>query len=943
MKCHASAATLALLIIFLFIGARIKASALEDTTYLRISIHVFADTTGSGNFNPDSASHITFLQEMVGWINHRLTNLDTLQPLMPSSFIGTTGLQVRVDSIFYHRDQHGWDCSEEIDSDYMRTFYVNQDTTLSFQQKFQTLPIFIGSNYPLVGGHNSLIGDKRYIAMRGIYSEFLTRPYPDAVRDCGRGLLHELGHSLGLSHNFKGGSHGEQCDECEDNGCPEEGSSNNIMDYWPSFGYALSACQLDIIRQHLKGERGTISEVILNDSCYSDPDIMHIIMAGTELLITDTTYLHGDMLVEKGARLTVEGYLSFPEGKGMIVEPGAEVFLINGSLGNLCGDLWKGIRYIRDSINTIASGGLILQDGVIENARTGILTNCMESIQLVGMTFRNNLLSLEITGDEDEGVGGIDSCLFEINRRINHWEAGEYPAVFVKLGGDANVRFKNCHFVNQEGHRTFEDDKSGIGILNENAILELKSCSFNNLFKGIYATGNDPDHAFLADSCKFEYCHCGIQLNNFTRASIRYCTFSLNRLNTMPSIGIYANSVLLLDVRENIFNTDYGGDQLVGMISNHSVPGTHFIESNLFEGLHTGILITPGQDLPEWPQSLLSNSLDELLNLPIGTVWLDNQFIRVDQEYVKIFPDGHGLATGSLKEYALFDVATSKEYPIGGFGPFALHQNYFSFILPPYPMENTKGDMLFFALSDSSWVANETPSLTLETYPMAVADLLDSWGRSKELPASGSQLTHEGLILLTQHLESYPWLAVDPSFKEYIFDRINIVPGWFWDKIQEALSQKDPWKMRLHELIIFLARHQRNKQEPISTFLPIVNIDSTGADYKQPIDYKSLPDLRKLNIGLISESHLPRFSIVPNPNSGKFGIHFNQGNFAASGDLVLDYGIRKTTGQLVIKGKILNISDLLFDIRPAAPGSYLLEIWSAKEFLGMQKFIILPD
>ena len=201
-----------LAIMFSLNNSVVNASAIGDTTFLRVSVHIFNDEEGRGNFNPDSTSHLFFLEEVIDRINFQLLNLKPLAPAMPSEYIKSTGIQIRIDSFFFHKDNYAWDCSEDIDSYYMRSMFVDADSSLDYKQKYQTLPIFIGSNYNIIGGHNSLIGDKRFIAMRGLYNEYQSRAHGDAVRDCSRGILHELGHSLGLSHNFSGGPSGDQCD-----------------------------------------------------------------------------------------------------------------------------------------------------------------------------------------------------------------------------------------------------------------------------------------------------------------------------------------------------------------------------------------------------------------------------------------------------------------------------------------------------------------------------------------------------------------------------------------------------------------------------------------------------------------------------------------------------------------------------------------------------------
>ena len=79
-----------------------------------------------------------------------------------------------------------------------------------------------------------------------------------------------MGHSCGLYHNFHGGSSGSQCDDCDDNDppglpCPIQGSSNNIMDYWPGGRSALSQLQVGKMHYYLSGNAGTISDDIITE------------------------------------------------------------------------------------------------------------------------------------------------------------------------------------------------------------------------------------------------------------------------------------------------------------------------------------------------------------------------------------------------------------------------------------------------------------------------------------------------------------------------------------------------------------------------------------------------------------------------------------------------------------------------------------------------------
>ena len=124
--------------------AQQRDSVLLPLRNLRVSIHVFQDDSGSGNFRQDQKDQMTFLYQLVDWVNHRLSNLDTLKPAVSSPYVADSRVRIRLDTLFFHQDSMAWDCAAEIDGPYMRDRYVDGDTTLDYKGKYQTLPIFIG-------------------------------------------------------------------------------------------------------------------------------------------------------------------------------------------------------------------------------------------------------------------------------------------------------------------------------------------------------------------------------------------------------------------------------------------------------------------------------------------------------------------------------------------------------------------------------------------------------------------------------------------------------------------------------------------------------------------------------------------------------------------------------------------------------------------------------
>jgi len=197
----------------------------QKPRHLRTAIHVFQDSAGTQNFSEDSITHKEFLKSVINTVNYHLANLDSLDPPYSSVYVKDAGIELNLDTIYFSRDNYAWNSDSILQSEYIDSLYVWNNKEMDYIQKHKTLHIFVTGNYHVVGGHVANIGDKRFIATRGFYHVYKNRSKQIALSLCWRNIIHELGHALGLKHNFQGGTSGDQCDDCEDNGCPEEGTS----------------------------------------------------------------------------------------------------------------------------------------------------------------------------------------------------------------------------------------------------------------------------------------------------------------------------------------------------------------------------------------------------------------------------------------------------------------------------------------------------------------------------------------------------------------------------------------------------------------------------------------------------------------------------------------------------------------------------------------------
>lgn len=638
-------------------------SAQGQIATLRTSLYVFLNQDSLENFHPDSIAHRQFLADVVDWVNYKLGHLDTLKPAVPSVYVPDARVRIRVDTIYFHADYAAWDASVDIMAPYIRQVYIDDNEEFSYRQKYQTLPVFISGNHSVVGGHTMGIGSKWYIAVRGYYHQYRSRPRDQAVEECAKNLIHELGHCLGLLHNFQGGPHGEQCDQCDDNGCPQEGTSNNIMDYWPGFGHAISKCQFDIMQEHLRGEKGDISEVIINDSCYRQPDSTVFLAAGEIRVISDTTYAHADWYIGAGATLSVGGYLSMPIGSSIYLEPGANLEVSGGTIGNLCGELWEGVRVPPEMTGQLPVIALA-NGGSIEHARVGLWLSSPTILNVNEALFRNCSYSILI----EEGVLDdllIDRSQFLITDRLHQYEEGTVPGRFIDFRGSRSLTVESSRFVNEKGTFVFDADVAGRGVSVKNASLSVQNCEFINLARGVTIAGSDPEQQIRISHNDFIHNRCAVHALTQGILVIDTNNLSLQRFNDRTTYGIVLEQPDRLYIADNQFNSQYGGGSITGILLRSPTATSSLVINNNFQRLPAGIII---DSPPPVDSILLSNAVEQQFQfdeLLAGPQLPGNTFEEVTLPVVFLQGSG-GTAIGLTGEIPRAE-ANPLEWRVGGF------------------------------------------------------------------------------------------------------------------------------------------------------------------------------------------------------------------------------------------------------------------------------------
>ena len=393
---------------------------------------------------------------------------------------------------------------------------------------------------------------------------------------------------------------------------------NINMQEWQPFGTGLpltivSDIEIDYVNNEIVVS--TFGRGIYKASlCQLQAQTGDIIVNGNETW-SGLKRIPGNITVNPGAILTINGTVRMNSLKEIIVKKGGQLIIDGGKISNQCrAELWQGIRVngtISGPQNLIYQGYVKLMNGaIVENAKIGILSNnnVVNSgggiVIAANSTFRNNVTAVQFDKyTYKSSISTFNLCTFVTDEGLFE---GYEPKQFVRLNEISGITFNGCIFTNKKDWSDFNYDNKGIGIYSNNSFFavdhkctgaqtpcnEYTRSEFSKLQYGIYASSILGTKSFSVKNSFFYWNDCGIYAGGVGNMEVKHNEFDITSIGNKLT-GLYMDNCNGYIIEENRFkyyleNTAVFNNR--GIVVNNSGELDNTIYKNRFRGLGYGIV-----------------------------------------------------------------------------------------------------------------------------------------------------------------------------------------------------------------------------------------------------------------------------------------------------------------------------------------------------------------
>lgn len=415
-------------------------------------------------------------------------------------------------------------------------------------------------------------------------------------------LAHELGHLIMSQHHTQSG-----------------GCGTNLMNNggWQQY---LNTSQLARLHR-------VLSTTDLRRTVQEDHPRLEVI---TNETWDRSVKMFGDIIIRTGNTLTVTCELEMPANGRIIVERGARLDVIDGTITSRCLP-WGSIEVHGNAsnphpaINDIRSGGypsskkdhgvVYLENATIENAAHAITTVRQETwganLNFGGgivianeTTFRNVKRAVEFMKYDYENVSRFSRCTFETDPTADLY-FDHHLLAFVTMWAVKGIQFLGNTFINRDAQGAIYGlGERGRGIYSINASYSVKPIKHNgsylrNEFINLTtAIGSDSSTHFNSNlvilHTLFDNCYQGINLRGITGARIGFmeCQIGseLSNIGEQYAYGIRVESGRLIAIENSQFTNALNstGSQY-GVLMQNCIDGFNWVYGCTFSSITAGV------------------------------------------------------------------------------------------------------------------------------------------------------------------------------------------------------------------------------------------------------------------------------------------------------------------------------------------------------------------